>query len=288
MPELPEVQTVISGINQNLNGQTLEKIDVLDPKLFITLFPLVNLGNWGKLDRARRKGKLIILDFSFGQSILIHLRMTGQLIYHDRQNVTANFGLGHPNKDLGSSLPVKATRAIFYFSSGTLYFNDQRRFGLIEQLASKDLDKHPFIANLGVDALEISSDYLAKLLSGRKISIKAWLLNQCNIAGIGNIYADEGLHFAKIHPGTIASELSIKQIVNLHRGLQNILKQSIKYQGYNYRNYVNIVGNTGSFSKYAKVYDRANLPCKTCKSAIITKIKLASRGTYFCPNCQIP
>ncbi len=289
MPELPEVETVIRGIRQNIVGQSLEKIEILDPKLLIATYPLTRLENWGELREVSRKGKLIILDFTSGQSILIHLRMTGQLVYRDLRDNKADFGLGHPNQDLRAAFQVKATRAIFGFNFGTLYFNDQRRFGLIEQITTSALAEHQFIKNLGLDALDskLTAIYLNKLLAKRKITIKGWLLSQNNIAGIGNIYADESLHLAKIHPGAMGGELSLEQINILLQSIQKILNEAIQHQGYTYRNYVNIAGEKGSFAKYARVYNRANLICQSCGRDKIKKIKIASRGTYFCPSCQI-
>lgn len=286
MPELPEVETLCRGLNKLIVGRTISRITFDNPKSFPNSKSDIDSFVVGyEIKSVSRRAKVLIIDLSSRYSMLVHLKMTGQLVYVGKER----FGAGHPSDSLIHKLPDKSTRVIFEFIDGsTLYFNDQRKFGWIKIIPTVGVINFPFIAKLGPEPLDRNFTYreFQKRLNNRQNSvIKAALLDQTVLAGVGNIYADESLWGAKIHPQTRVKDLSLEQIKLLFNDLVYVLKLSIEKGGSSNRNYVNAEGAKGSFTEFARVFRRENQPCPRCGETII-KIRVAGRGTHLCPICQ--
>jgi formamidopyrimidine-DNA glycosylase len=249
----------------------------------------------GRVVGLRRFGKLLVIDFDNGESLAFHLRMTGQLIYRALTPSVSSSGPaligsvagGHPNKSFVGELPDKTTRAVFEFEKGVLFFNDQRKFGLFEFLPSLEVEKMPFVAKLGPEPWKMTVLELKKrLLRHKKSKIKAVLLDQTVMAGLGNIYADETLFLAGVHPERLAGDLNDDEIAKIIEGAKKSMEASLKSGGSSLRNYLRVDGSYGDYlTLFANVYGRAGERCKVCGEKI-AKIKVAVRGTHFCPRCQ--
>ena len=306
MPELPEVETVVRGLNKHIVGQTINNVVIKDKRSFKGS-PSTSSGSKKlrglKIKEITRRGKGIIIELAkpgvvkgedglISTSLLIHLKMTGQLIYIPTRRRSASYGglrrlnLGHPTQDFINEMPSRHTRVVFKLSRGTLYFNDQRLFGWVKVLPTKDVAKDSFISKLGPDALEIPSARLWAVTKRRpKSSIKAILLDQSIITGLGNIYTDEVLFEAGIRPTRKGKTITQKDAENLIKAIKKVLAKGIKYSGTSIVNYKTPEGSMGKMQNYLKVYSRAGLPCRKCKTPI-TKIKLAGRSAHFCKKCQ--
>lgn len=288
MPELPEVETIRIGLERLLKNKKISKVDFNWPKSFPNDSKLVNkfLIN-ATIKRIIRRGKAIIIELNTDYSLVIHLKMTGQLVYRSNG---VKFGGGHPTDSLLGSLPDKSTRVTIEFSdSSFLFFNDQRKFGWIKLIPTDQVLNIPFFLRLGPEPLE--PDFNEKLFTERlgrrsKTSIKAVLLDQSVIAGIGNIYADESLWESKIHPTRLVGGLSSTELSRLHKAIIKVMNLSLSNGGSTDRNYVDAEGNRGNYLKFANVFRREGSPCNRCGNTII-KIRVAGRGTHICPFCQI-
>lgn len=290
MPELPEVETIKRDLSV-LIGKKIRALEILSPKTAshsAAFFKKVLLGQ--SLDNIARRGKLLIFSFRNEYVLLIHLKMTGQLIYQSGKNkIIGGHSLanGDFEKSVGGHLPNKHTRAIFHFSgAGDLYFNDLRKFGYLKIVKLNELAKI-LQNNYGPEPLteEFNAARLEKILSTRRIFIKAVLLNQKLIAGLGNIYVDEVLFASKINPFRPALSLKLFEIKKIISEANRIIKKAIEYRGTTFNNYVDSKGKRGNFAKLLKVYGRANKNCLVCAQPLL-KVKLAGRGTHYCPNCQ--
>jgi len=199
------------------------------------------------------------------------------------------FGAGHPNDSLIGALPDKSTRVTLSFADGsTLFFNDQRKFGWVRLIPTVEVPNIDFMNRLGPEPLEADFTHqaFAMRLERRKNSgMKAVLLDQSVLAGVGNIYADESLWAAKIHPESKVSEISKAKLKALHQALLDVLRLSIKKGGSSDRNYVNAEGKKGSYISFANVFRNEGKPCPRCQTSII-KTRVAGRGTHLCPRCQ--
>ena len=207
MPELPEVETVKRGLEKFILNKKITQVKVLCKKSFISEEKYFNINP--EIINIRRFGKALVIDLDNEHSLMIHLRMTGQLIWRGQEN----FAAGHPSENFISELPNKQTRVIFEFEDGVLYFNDQRKFGFVKYLLTKEVEQDDFIRKLGKEPWETSAEELFfQCQRHKKASIKAVLLDQKVIAGIGNIYADEALFYAGVHPATLAGKLNLKEV----------------------------------------------------------------------------
>jgi formamidopyrimidine-DNA glycosylase len=211
--------------------------------------------------------------------------MTGQLVYVGE----TRFGAGHPSDSLVDSLPDKSTRVTIQFSDNTtLYFNDQRKFGWMRLLPSAQVSELAFMQRLGPEPLEDSftvDDFRQRLTRRARSNIKATLLDQSVIAGVGNIYADESLWGARIHPKRLTGSLTENEQALLYKEVREVMKLSIAKGGSSNRNYVNAEGKKGSYMDFARVFRREKQPCQRC-GTIIEKTRVAGRGTHICPVCQ--
>jgi formamidopyrimidine-DNA glycosylase len=274
MPELPEVETIKRELEKVVIGKKITDIIVNNPKVIREpkkekfVADLKNVA----IKKIIRKGKLLIFELSSGKSLTIHLKMTGQLIYPSHQK------LG------GGVNPGEISRVSFRFSDNTLLdFNDNRLFG--ELRIVDDWQKMKFIKELGPEPFDLSAKEFKKMLASKKTKIKILLLDQRFISGIGNLYANETLFRARIHPERPGNSLSDKEKELLFEEIKNVLSEAIHYKGSSIDQYVQVSGEPGDYVKYHKVYDREGEPCFKCGSKV-KRITLGGRGTYFCPSCQ--
>jgi formamidopyrimidine-DNA glycosylase len=212
--------------------------------------------------------------------------MTGQLVYKDE---TVRFGAGHPNDSLLNNLPDKSTRVIISFDDDSkLYFNDQRKFGWVKLMPTIEIKNLDFFKKVGPEPLSSEFNWLIlkqRLNKRQNTTIKAALLDQTVLAGIGNIYADESLWGAKIHPSTLVKNLNDKEYKILYQEIVKVLKLSIELGGSTDKNYINAEGKKGSYLAFSKVFRKEGQNFPRC-GTIIIKTRVAGRGTHLCPYCQ--
>jgi formamidopyrimidine-DNA glycosylase len=238
-----------------------------------------------KVTDVRRRAKVLMIDLSTDYTLLIHLKMTGQLVYVG----DTRFGAGHPNDSLVNALPDKSTRVTVQFDdSSTLFFNDQRKFGWMRLLPTIEIPNISFMQKVGPEPLSTeftAQDFIQRLARRPKTNIKAAILDQSVVAGIGNIYADESLWGAKIHPKRLVASLTEAEMVLLYTEVRAVMNLSIEKGGSSNSTYVNAEGKRGSYMDFARVFRREGLPCPRCGTTI-EKLRVAGRGTHICPVCQ--
>lgn len=286
MPELPEVETVRIGLQNLIVGKTIKEVMVYEPKsLPAQPHDVTAFIRGATITSIARRAKVLLVQLSTEYTLVIHLKMTGQLVYRGE----SSFGAGHPNDSLIGELPDRSTRVTLYFSNGgTLYFNDQRKFGWIKLFPTSEVQFIDFMQAYGPEPLDDA--FTAKVLyerlqRRRRTNIKAALLDQTVLAGIGNIYADEALWGAKIYPKTLVQDLTKTQIKILWQEIRFVLALSIEKGGSTDRNYVNAEGKRGSYIDFARVFRREGKECPRCGAEIV-KMRVAGRGTHVCPVCQ--
>ncbi|MCX6809736.1 MAG: bifunctional DNA-formamidopyrimidine glycosylase/DNA-(apurinic or apyrimidinic site) lyase [Candidatus Berkelbacteria bacterium] len=281
MPELPEVETIVGGLKGFLIGQKISSIKFLDRKRFVGDEKKI-IGQ--KILDIKRRAKLIIIKLENNQNIVIHLKMTGQLIFKDKTHRIAG---GHQSRELFIEVPNIHTRIIFDLSGGgKLFYNDLIRYGTIRVLKDDEVDKMTK-GEFGPEPFsdEFNKEYLSMIAQKNKSSnIKKILMDQALIAGVGNIYANEALYLAGIDPSRKSASLSEGEISSLYNAILQSLKLGVKQQGASIRNYVNHEGKKGTMQNYFKVYDKAGQKCDC--GGLVKKIQLNGRGTYYCPACQ--
>lgn len=287
MPELPEVETVRIGLAKLLPKQVVADVWHDWPKSFPNApADTVRFLIGAKVIGVRRRAKVLIIDLSSDYSLVIHLKMTGQLVFVGRDQ---RFGAGHPTKSLVDKLPDKSTRVVIDFVDGSkLFFNDQRKFGWMRLIPTPQVPEIDFFMKVGPEPLDnnfTATDFIDRMLTRRGSQIKAVLLDQTVIAGVGNIYADESLFGAKIHPAAVVESVSKRQLATLYTELTAVLRLAIKKGGSTDRNYVDAEGKRGSYLTFAQVFRRDGQTCPRCGSTI-QKIRVAGRGTHICPTCQ--
>lgn len=287
MPELPEVETTRLGLARLLPGKQVAAVDFDWQKTFPNVKTDVERFLVGaKITGVTRRAKVLIIELSSKYSLVVHLKMTGQLVF---RSPSEHFGAGHPSPSLVGKLPDKSTRVTLTFSDKSkLFFNDQRKFGWMRLLPTIEVVSLNFFKKVGPEPL--SADFNAEVLAARarrrpNSNIKSVLLDQSVLAGVGNIYADESLWGAKIHPLTLVKDLTMPQFAILYKELVYILRLAIEKGGSTDKNYVNAEGKSGSYLSFARVFRREGKPCPRCGTTII-KIRVAGRGTHICPQCQ--
>ncbi len=287
MPELPEVETVKIGLQRLLPKRVIKSVDYDWPKSFPNApTDVQNFLIGASILEVKRRAKVLMIELSTEYTLIIHLKMTGQLVF---RSGSERFGAGHPNDSLIGDLPDKSTRVTLIFADGSsLFFNDQRKFGWVRLLPTIEVMNLDFFKKVGPEPLSV--DFSWQVLRDRSLrrknsNIKAVVLDQTILAGIGNIYADEALWGAKIHPTTLVRELTDAKFKLLYHEFVSVLELAIKKGGSTNKNYVNAEGKRGSYMDFARVFRRENLPCPRCGTTII-KTKVAGRGTHTCPKCQ--
>jgi formamidopyrimidine-DNA glycosylase len=275
VPELPEVETVRRRLESVLLGRRLERVEILDPRLTRPIDP-IEVAAELKAERIvalDRRGKYLVVRFETGRALLIHLRMTGTLLHVRGGGVV-------PDHD-------PHLRAVVRLDDGSdVVYRDVRRFGT--WLLVEPGEAEPYLqARLGREPLAptFTSKRLGEAFKGRRAPVKAAVLDQRRLAGVGNIYADEALWRARIDPRRPAGELRADELRALHRGIRAALKAGIARQGASLRDYRTPDGGAGSMQHEFKVYGREGEPCERCGRPI-EKIRTAGRGTWYCPGCQ--
>ena len=288
MPELPEVETVKRGLEKLLIGHTFKRVTSDNPKSFPNAPADVDQFLIGAaVTNIRRRAKVLLIDLSSAYTLVIHLKMTGQIVYRGEDS----FGAGHPNDSLIGMLPDRSTHVEFWLNNNAkLYFNDQRKFGWVRLIPTVEVPNIDFMKKVGPEPLDdnfTAKEFVQRLERRKGTTIKAAILDQTVLAGIGNIYADEGLWGAKIHPATRVKDVPVAKLKKLFSELQYVLRLSIEKGGSTDRNYVNAEGNRGSYIDFARVFRQEGMPCQRHPNQLIEKIRVASRGTHICPKCQV-
>ena len=289
MPELPEVETVRRGLAELLPGRVVARAMVFDsPKSFPNAPSDVEQFLYGaRVTAVRRRAKVLMIDLDTRYSLVVHLKMTGQLIFRGAQS----FAGGHPNDSLIGELPDRSTRVQIEFSDGSrLFFNDQRKFGWVKLLPTDEVKNLPFMQKVGPEPLDPQTrteDFIQRIRRRQNSMIKPAFLDQAVIAGVGNIYADEALWAARIHPQTRVKNVSDQQLNILFNELRQILQLSIDQGGSTDRNYVDAEGRKGNYLTFARVFRREGQACHRHSDQEIIKLKIGGRGTHVCPVCQV-
>ncbi len=272
MPELPEVETIVRGLSPKIKGLRVESFKIFLPTILRTgnVFLLRKLR--GKsVTGVRRRGKMILIEFEDNLCLLFHLKMTGSLLFCPRKvpyDKHVHFLL------------------VFKGQEKELRFRDVRKFGFVSCVPSSDIHLSEEIRNLGPEPLEIGYSRFEEILKKRKARIKSLLLDQNFIAGIGNIYADEILFEARIHPLTSASLLKKKDKERLWKAMREVLQKAIEKKGSSIQDFRDDEGRLGTFQNLHQAYGREDLPCSRCGEKI-ERLRLNARSSFFCPNCQI-
>ncbi len=271
MPELPEVETIVRGLRAKLTRQMISSINLRLPSLLKGVKEADLKKLQGKrILRLRRRGKIIIIECEGDISLLFHLKMTGSLLLVDRKSEVDK------HTHLIITLEMK---------SKELRFRDVRKFGYFYFLPTSKIFSLPPLDKLGPEALEINLNEFLAMFKGRRARIKSLLLNQNFIAGVGNIYADEILFQAKIHPLKPASQLKSEELKRLWTAMRDVLLKAIESKGSSVRNYIDADGRQGRFQDYHQVYGQQGQSCPRCGQKI-KRIRLGGRSTFFCSRCQ--
>lgn len=310
MPELPEVETVKRGLHAFIIGKVI-KSEIHDtPKGFPNSEGDVKAFLAGaKVIDVRRRAKVLMIDLDTEYTLVIHLKMTGQLVYvhkqeslvsspeslatRDKRLMTSDetrFGAGHPNDSLIGELPDKSTRVTLTFTDGSnLYFNDQRKFGWMRLMPTVEVPNINFMMKVGPEPLgdEFTPEvFITRIRKRANTTIKAAILDQTVLAGIGNIYADESLWGAKIHPSSRVRDVPDDKLKTLYSEIRYVLNLAIEKGGSTDRNYVNAEGKRGSYIDFARVFRQEGKDCPRHPGIVIIKTRVAGRGTHTCPICQ--
>ena len=289
MPELPEVETVRRGLAELLPGRVVARVTVFNsPKSFPNAPADVEQFLYGACVTAvRRRAKVLMIDLDTQYSLVVHLKMTGQLIFRGVQS----FAGGHPNDSLIGELPDRSTRVQVDFVDGSrLFFNDQRKFGWVKLLPTDEVKNLPFMQKVGPEPLDPQTraeDFIQRIRRRQNSMVKPAFLDQTVIAGVGNIYADEALWAAQIHPQTRVKNISDQQLNTLFNELRQILQLSIDQGGSTDKNYVDAEGRKGNYLTFARVFRREGQACHRHPDQEVIKLKVGGRGTHICPVCQV-
>jgi len=271
MPELPEVETVARGLRHTIIGHTIRRVQI---KPTASIHPdqdrFASLLRGATIVAVARRGKNILIHLSSDYTLWVHLKMTGHF-YYLPQN--------HPTD--------KHDHLVFHFKDNqdTLRFNDYRRFGRLRLYPTAAVMMQKGLAELGPEPLELAADDFVRLMGARRRMIKPALLDQTVLAGIGNIYADESLYLARIHPQRLTDSLSRPKAKELHGHIQAILRRAIRLMGTSVSTFTGVNGRPGRFQNCLRVYGREGEPCQRCGAAIIRRT-IGSRSAHFCPRCQ--
>lgn len=281
MPELPEVETVKLQLNKYLKGHKIENVQVNVPKIFSgNTRDLIG----AKFSKVRRFAKVLSIDLSNGLSIVIHIKLTGQLIYRgpNLKNIP------ELSRKVVGGVPGKHTHVTFDLDKGGfLYYNDVRRFGWIKTIKTSEVEKTGFVGKLGPEPFgKLTLKLFKEILSKSKRPVKIILMDQEKMGGVGNIYANDALWLSKINPKKPANELTEAEIKSLYGSIHKVLKAGMKYGGASELAFVTPDGKEGLYQKHTLAYGHQGEPCPRCHKAKFTKYFLSGRGTYFCPNCQ--
>lgn len=280
MPELPEVETVRRGLLPVMEGQRIDQAQVNRPDLRFALPDNMAARLTGQVVRAlRRRSKYILADLSSGETLLIHLGMSGRMLISGTQ--LGQFHHAHP-------APEKHDHVVLTMQSGArVTFNDPRRFGAMDLMPTASWQAHKLLADLGPEPLgnTFNETYLAQRLANRATPIKSALLDQKVVSGLGNIYVCEVLHRAGIAPNRLAGDLTAQQAAALVPLIRTVLVEAIEAGGSSLRDYRQADGELGYFQHTFRVYDREGQPCPACATPIVRLVQ-SGRSSFYCPSCQ--
>lgn len=287
MPELPEVEIISRGLRETIVGLRVTAIDVNLAKIFVGVSDKI-IG--AQVVSVERKAKMIVVGFDNGFSLLIHLKMTGQLVVDQKPNdKKTRVAGGHPSADWVADLPSKFTHVIFKFDDGsTMYFNDLRQFGYIKLYKTEEIKNLKVLGELGPDpfSTKLNPEYLMEIFSKRpRVKIKQLLLDQTVLSGIGNIYADESLFCSGISPLRPAKDVKRTEIVKLLKCIKSVLSKALEYGGSSENTFVHADGKKGNMQNHFLVYRQTGNNCpNNCGN--IKRIVVGGRGTHYCSKCQ--
>ncbi len=282
MPELPEVETIRRDLEKYIIDKKIIEVDVKDPKVAGSI-DLAKLLVGKSIASIYRRGKLLMLGIDDGTWLLIHLKMTGQLIF---KSSSIYIGGGHSLNSVDDKVN-RFNRVMIGFDGGaTLAFNDMRRFGYMKivdniekcRIDDEDFGIEPMTANYTIEGFK-------KAIGKKKTTVKAWLLDQKSIAGVGNIYADEACFVASILPWRTLPSLSTGEIGELFKAVESVIRTAVDNRGTTFKNFVDGDGSEGYNGHFLKVFGRTGKLCHVCNAPII-KTRHAGRGTHYCVNCQ--
>jgi formamidopyrimidine-DNA glycosylase len=284
MPELPEVESVRSLLEEKIIGQPIHDIIVHGGGVVVEPNQIKKALIGKTFSEIKRRGKMLYFPIDINTYLVCHLKMTGQFLYLGEENIGTGYSFSH----LDFAVPNKHTHLeIMFADGGRLFYNDIRKFGYIKLCNTKEIEQQ--LDRFGIEPLTENFTWEAfqNIFKNRTTTIKALLLNQQLIAGLGNIYVDEVCYYAKVHPTRRVNTLSITEKKDLFTGSELILRKAIASGGTSFRDYRNIDGERGNYLYYLDVYKQEGKACKRCKNNIIEKIKFGGRGTHFCPGCQV-
>jgi formamidopyrimidine-DNA glycosylase len=283
MPELPEVETVARGLRSTIVGRIIARVDLRAPKATTVVSKSLKgqLFHEVLVDRTildiTRRGKNILIRLSGEVTLWAHLKMTGHFFWKEKSEPIEKHDLviidfaNDPTRDPNDQLHLR--------------FNDYRRFGRLRLYRDDELWQQKGLKELGPEPLEISLKEFEKLFERRPRMIKAALLDQSFLAGIGNIYADEALYACRIHPKRLTTALTRAKVGELHKEIQRLLKWAIKLNGTSVSSYTGVNGQTGAFQKHLSAYGNEGQPCKNCGKKLVRE-KIGARSAHYCPRCQ--
>lgn len=285
MPELPEVETIRQDLREVLRGKRITKVHVHKDKMVVgSARALVAFLKGKTIADIDRRAKLLMFSFRAADKVLLlHLKMTGQLIYQSKKDVVAG---GHSWPAVPTDLPNKYSHIIMAFSDGSqLFFNDLRQFGYVQLVTTEEKDM--VVQTYGIEPLtaDFTWENFRDRVGQRGTSLKNVLLNQAVVAGLGNIYVDEACFFAGVRPNRLANTLTHEELQKLYRGCVHVIRQAIKHRGTTFNSYRDTKGRKGNFVRKLKVYGRAGQACLRC-GAILQRTKINGRGTVYCLKCQ--
>lgn len=274
MPELPEVETIVRQLRKEIKGRRFTSFRCNHPKMLVghSVSSFRTKIKRRRILDVQRRGKIILCKLSGGLTLAMHLRLSGQLFLRNSEDPPDRFN--HAKLGLGENLELR--------------FNDLRKFGQFWLIPQKELKQNfDQIQKLGIDPLtrNFTFAHFKKILAGKSTKIKALLMDQTKISGIGNIYSDEALFRAGIQPRTPAQKISRQRLQKLYHAIQTVLKEGIRHQGTSVQSYRETHGQKGQHQNYLKVYHRTGKPCPKCGTKI-ERLKIGGRSAHFCPRCQ--
>lgn len=298
MPELPEVENLRRGLERVILGQKILKVEVKKPKLVSGKGNIRVASQKKTRDFTReitsekffaveRRAKNLVFKLSHDKIILVHLKMSGQFVYKPKSNSKTIIG-GHPIELSEKELPNKHTHVIFELEKGTLYYNDTRMFGYLlyyPNIKTFEAENHFGLYGLEPLSKEFTAKYFSDALKNKKGKIKAVLMEQKIVAGLGNIYVDESLFEARIRPDRNPRSITLVEAQRLHKAIIRILKRAIKTGGSSVATYMLLDETRGNYAREHKVYGKGKNLCVNCKKPLIQTI-IQGRTTVFCPRCQ--
>jgi len=282
MPELPEVESIKLQLQKYLVGHTLEKVEVKNPRLWTGDVKDVE---GAKVKDIRRFAKVLSIDLSSGYSIVIHIKLTGQLLYRGPN-------LKNPpelSKKVLGGIPGPHTHVIFHLDNGGfLYYNDVRRFGWLKVVETAKLEEqNEFVAKLGPEPFkDLTKEKFVEILKKGNRPVKILIMDQAKMGGIGNIYANDALWKASLNPETKAKEIPEKKMKELYEAILSVMKEGMKYGGASELAFVTPDGQEGGYQRHTLAYGHEGMRCERCGKGVFEKYFLGGRGTYVCRVCQ--